>query len=511
MSPQPAPVTPIARNSQVAKLLVALGLCVVALMASAAWAQDPDALDTQPPLPKNDDKQAQLAAKYAIPGRTDSAIFNGHRLPNGEREGGIENFKPIATEKENSDEYQAWNTVVSHAKAFTAAELEAAGTRDLTRDDLLNMPSRYNHRLDLVRLDGKLVRVRWAKATKVLAEGGTAKVYEAQFVPVDEPPGAVVSLVFTDLPPELAAVDQKAAGEWMAATSDVSAAGYFFKVVKDAPGPEYPQIPLLIGRSVTVHKAGPPTAAGNGPAADPKDAIPLDKNLRVFRFIRDNAPIATADQNWEEASAWNRVLLHARRFLPADLEAAATQRKFADLFTDGRRDLKLDLVKVEGRLIMLNKMKPSEKLQAAGVEAAYEGWIVPKDEPRGNPVCVVFTDPVEGLDGVTGRVNKWVTFAGYSFKLMWYQSGERDKNDKNVTKKAPLLLGRAALPGRDPDGTAAVSWSGFVPLLTGGIIGLLAIVLALAWWFRRGDSRTRQELDSHRGKNPFGGVGPAVS
>lgn len=511
MSPQTAHAPQTARRSRLAKLFGAFGLCAVVLASGLARAQDPDTLDTQPPLPKNDDKQAQLAAKYAIPGRNDSAIFKGRPLPNGGREGGIEHFKPIATEKENSDEYQAWNTVVSHAKSFTAAELEQAGTRELTRDDLLNLPSRYNYHLDLVRLDGKLTRVRWAKATKTLAEGGTAKVYEAQFVPVDEPPGAVVSVVFTDLPPELAAVDQKAAGEWMPVNAEVVAAGYFFKVVKDAAGPEYPQIPLLIGRSVTVRKAGLPTAAGADEAKDLKDAIPLDKNLRVFRFIKDNAPIATADQNWEEASAWNRILLHARRFLPADLEAAATPRKFADLFTDGRRDLKLDLVKVEGRLIMLNKMKPSEKLQAAGVEAAYEGWIVPKDEPRGNPVCVVFTDPVEGLDGVTGRVNKWVTFAGYSFKLMWYQSGERDKNDKNVTKKAPLLLGRAALCGRDLDGTAAVSWSGFVPLITGSVIGLLLIALVLSWWFRRGDRRTRQELDTHRGKNPFGDVGPAVS
>lgn len=507
MSPQTARTSPTARNSFAAKFFVAIGLCAISLVAGAVRAQDPDELDTQQPLPKNDDKQAQLAAKYAIPGRETSAIFGGRKNPKtGEREGGIEHFKPVATEKENSDEYQAWTAVVSHAKAFTEAELEQAAARDLTRDDLLNNPSRYTHRLDLVRFDGKLTRVRWAKATKALADLGTARVYEAQFVPVDEPPGAVVSIVFTELPPDLAAVDHKADGEWMAAGGEVTAAGYFFKVAKDAPGAEYPQVPLLIGRSVSVRKPGPPSAAD-----DPAAAIPLDKNLRVFRFIKDNAAIATADQNWEEASAWNRVLLHARRFLPADLEAASTPRKFADLFTDGRRDLKLDLVKIEGRLIQVSKMKPSEKLAAAGVESAYEGWIVPKDEPRGNPVCVVFTDPVEGLDGVTGRVNKWVTFAGYSFKLMWYPSGERDKNDKNVTKKAPLLLGRAALAARDPEGTAAVSWSGFVPLITGSIIGLLLVALVLSWWFRRGDRRTRLELDTHRGKNPFGDVGPAAS
>ena len=64
----------------------------------------------------------------------------------------------------------------------------------------------------------------------------------------------------------------------------------------------------------------------------------------------------------------------------------------------------------------------------------------------------MFALQLADVEGVTGRVNKWVTFAGYSFKLMWYKSGERDKDDpnKNVAKKTPLLLGRAAIERRDP-------------------------------------------------------------
>lgn len=509
MSARQATQTPNRHNSRFARLLLAVGVYFGVVFAGLAFADD---LDNTKPLPRNDEKRAAQAAKYAIPDRASAAIFVGRYDPKtGKLEGGIQNFCPVATEKENSDEYQAWDVVVTHAKQFPNSELTQHAARDLTRDDLLNAPSRKSSRLELLRLDGKLTRVRWVKATKSLAEKGTEKIYEAQFVPVDEPPNVFVSTVFTELPPELAGIEQKPEAEWQPANQEVTATGYFFKIVKDAPGPEFPDIPILIGRSITIRKAGTPSQLPDG---TPENPLVLDKNLRVFRHIKDDAAIASADTNWEEASAWNRVLLHCRRFTPEDLKQNAADKKFADLFTDGRRDYKLDLVKFEGRLIMLNRMKATEKLQAAGLEWVYEGWIVPKDEPRGNPICVVFTDQIESLGEITGRVNKWVTFAGYSFKLMRYKSGERDKDkpNENVIKRTPLLLGRTLIEGRDPDGPTAVVWtSGFVVPVTTGIVLLIAFALGVSWWFRRGDKQARTEIDSVRGKNPFGDTGPAVS
>ena len=98
----------------------------------------------------------------------------------------------------------------------------------------------------------------------------------------------------------------------------------------------------------------------------------------------------------------------------------------------------------------------------------------------------MFTDPPEGVEPI-GRVNKWVTFAGYSFKLLQYESGEKDKDDpkKYVWKKAPLLLGRAIVVRPDPDGTTAVSWQSFVTIATGVVLVLLALSLGLTFWFRR--------------------------
>jgi hypothetical protein len=278
-----------------------------------------------------------------------------------------------------------------------------------------------------------------------------------------------------------------------------SAAGFFFKVKQDGPGGA--AVPVLVGKSVTVLR-GPPA----GP--DPANPAALDRTLRVFKFIRDDAPMGKEEENWEEVAAWNRVLLHARRFSPEELEAdARADLTFYDLFTDGRRDYKLALVKFEGRLISLRRMEPSKALRDAGVAAAYEGWLVPKDEPSGNPVSVVFTDPPDGVEP-TGRVNKWVSFAGYSFKLLRYESGEKDRNDpkRNVWKKAPLLLGRAVVGRPDPEGASNVSWQSFATVATAVVLGLLGTALGLSWWFRRGDRRAKREINAHRSANPFGGA-----
>jgi hypothetical protein len=154
-------------------------------------------------------------------------------------------------------------------------------------------------------------------------------------------------------------------------------------------------------------------------------------------------------------------------------------------------------------LLMVRKMELSQKLKAAGVETAYEGWLAPKDEPRGNPVCIVFTDPLpEGVE--VGRANKWVSFAGYSFKLMRYESGERDKDERNVTKKAPLLLGRAITLQLDPDRPSSVSWSAFVQTAFIAFFGLVGIAGGLTWWYCRGDKAAKQEIIAQRSKNPFG-------
>ncbi|HUR55388.1 MAG TPA: hypothetical protein VMZ71_14740, partial [Gemmataceae bacterium] len=339
---------------------------LVALCAFGVGAQPPDAsdIDDRPPLPPEEPKRPAVKAQFRYPNPT-RRIFDK-----------IEDDAPVRSEKKNADEYQAWTDVILTVKEKAAADLEDAATRDLTPDDLLKSNNRRHFRLELIRFDGTLTKLRKLDATKALQDIGIKSVYEGWLVPDDEPPTNPVCVVFTDLPAGLEPAPEL--------DRRVSFAGYFFKAMA-YPGPDYVEerdtqeggkgwriAPLLIGRSVTPQGARP---------ANPE--AKLDKGLRIFRMIKDDTPMNMANASREEAAAWNRVLLHARRFSVLDLEAAARKDvEFHNLFKDDiRRDYKLDLVYFEGTLIMLRKIEPSVRLREAGVETAYEGWLIPKDEP----------------------------------------------------------------------------------------------------------------------------------
>lgn len=493
-------------RSPAVRLSLALWILAGSGVVTASQPPVAAALDDRSPRPPGE--RSIGARKYIIPNK-DRAIFQGHRDPaTGRVSGGIIDFEPIARESSNKLEYDAWHEVTLHAAQFSARELEEHAGRDATRDELTGKTIPL-YRLDLLGFDGKLTKARRFPASMSLQKSGTLEMYEALLVPLDEPPTRTISVVFTELPEGLAAVKKAPEEEWVPIDRWAVAAGYFFKAMQEAPGAD--AVPVLIGKSVRFLDAPPA-----GP--DLKNPAAIDKNLRIFRSIRNDAPAASGDENWEEVLAWDRVLLHARRFKPEELEELArTDLSFFDLFNDGRwvdkdgkvrydgkRDHKLELVRFEGRLVKLDRMPPSRALREAGVESGYEGWLVPRNEPSGNPVCIVFTDPIEGIEA-NGHVNAWVSFAGYAFKLLQYESGEKDREDprRNTWKRAPLLLGRAAIVRPDPDGAATVSWSSFFTIATAVVLGLIAAALGLGWWYRRGDRTARREIEAGRTRNPF--------
>jgi hypothetical protein len=439
-----------------------------------------------------DARHAASYQKYAMPG-TDRLMFSK-----------IEEFKPeVASEEQNQLEYGAWCEFVVQAAKFPAAELEQHGVRDLTVIDLLKS-LRDKYRCELLRFDGKLVCVRRLKAPLFFQNNPDSKVkelYEARFVPVDESPLTPVSVVFLDLPESLKAVRDKPFKEWVDVDAWVSAAGYYFKTMS-VPGEQGGTVgvPLLVGRSVT-RLPGPPAPPGNDPTAI--------EPVRLFKFIRDDAPLirsAPTDVTWPELAAFQRVLLHANRFNADDLEKHANPDvRFADLFEDTRTQLQLKNIKMEGRLISLRKMEANNELRAAKIDAVYEGWLVPKDEPRGNPVCIFFTQPLEGVEPTGRGVSKWVSFAGFSFKLMRYESAEQyeDAAKGYKVKRAPVLIGKGPIPRRDPE--APVSMDTRTVYQAAVIAGALFVVTVggLTWWFRSGDRRAKESIEAARGRNPF--------
>ncbi len=259
-------------------------------------------------------------------------------------------------------------------------------------------------------------------------------------------------------------------------------------------------IPLLIGKSLTP-LAGEPLPPGNPTA--------LDKTVRLYNGIKEDAQMirnTPTEVSWPEVAAYNRVILHASRFPAEQLEEYAVKDKtFAHLFEPSRLEFKLSCVRFEGRLISLQRIEVNDWLGAAGVTNLFEGWMIPADEPRGNPICIVFTEPLAGVEP-TGRVNKWVSFAGYSFKRMRYTSQEQDAKtpSKNVDKYAPLLIGRGPIARADPDGQQPVtSWSLFMQVVVIGGVLLVCSAAALTWWYRGGDRKAKEQMDAVRNRNPF--------
>lgn len=457
--------------------------------------EDAAAGDTRSPLPA-DRPGRQPHADFAVPA-PDRLVFAK-----------IEDFKPVASEAENKGEYDAWCEVVSHAKRFETAALEAHAARDLSVVELVK-PVRTLFRTELLRFDGQVLYVRRLRAPKFFTDNpgsGVKELYEARIVPTDESPLAPVSVVFLDLPAAFAAAKSIPAGadkgEWLDLKEPkryVSAAGFYFKTM-NVPGEAANAVvgvPVLIGKSVTP-LPGEPVAPGPDPTA-------LDPDVRVFKFVRDETEMNRPGQ-WEEAAAFNRVLMHAHRFTPEQLEAAAPppgQVKFADLFLDVRTAYKLKIVRFEGRLIRLKRTDVSADLRAAGVEHLFEGWLVPAGEPRGNPVCVVFTETLAGVEPAD-RVNVWVSFAGFSFKKMRYESAEEDPKapKRNLHKLAPLLIGKSPVVRREP-AEPSDAWATFVLWVLVGGLALIASAGLLAWYYRGGDRRARRAMDAVRGRNPF--------
>jgi hypothetical protein len=460
-----------------------------------------DPLDPRPPLPPT---QQSSSKDYRVP-NPDRALFRGFLDPKTmKRTGGIVDFTPVASEKENSDEYQAWHELILHARQFSSEELLAHARRDIVRDELVES-TREQLRLELIRLDGRLVQVRRVDPTATLQQMGISAVYEAILEPLDEPPQNRVSLVFTECPEALKELATVPANTWKAYDHLwASGAGYFFKVKPD------PTLPILIGKGIEVRTTPP---AGPDPQVPPA----LDRQLRIFRRIENDSWVARGTDRWEEAVAYNRVLLHARRWSTQDLEEFARRDlRFADLYFDGHRELSdsrrdfrgprsylLELVRLEGRLVMLRSFTATRQLQDAGIDTLYEGWLIPHNEPRGNPVCLVFTELPEGMEA-RGRTNYWVSFAGYYFKLMRYESAERDADDPSrfVVKRAPLLLGRSVVLQPDPEAASPVSWTAFSKAATVVVVGLVLIALGLTWWYRREDRRIRDEIVQQQ-RNPF--------
>lgn len=247
-------------------------------------------------------------------------------------------------------------------------------------------------------------------------------------------------------------------------------------------------------------------------AQAPADKYKLDTDRFQFTRVEDDAPVRSEGQNREEYEAYNDVLLHARQFPAAELEAHANRDvTFRDLVRPIRQDFQFQLLYFEGRLAQLRRGEPNKRLAAAGVTDWYEGWMFPLN--GSDPMCVHITELPPGLQPSLGYDPRpQVAVAGYYFKMIRYESSEKDPNDptRHRIRRAPLLMAKSFTPLPTPDADGGRAWrTGFLPGMLGVLAGIAVVVAVLALLFRRGDRTTRRAIEDRRARNPFDGEPPS--
>jgi hypothetical protein len=238
----------------------------------------------------------------------------------------------------------------------------------------------------------------------------------------------------------------------------------------------------------------------------------------MFGAIADDAPfpwtaagprdVGLAQADRMEELAYDEVLRHARRVPAAELERHARRDvRFQDLVQKGRLAFKLDLVTFEGRLRLLRRVEPTDILKEGGIADVYEAWVFPRGEA--NPVCAFVTELPPGLgpqaDLSAPPPDRWVSATGYYFKLLRYEARKADARGRNEVRRAPVLIGRTLRVLADPPAAdGGLAWrQTFLPAAVAGFGAVAAVLVGLAWWFRRGDRAVRRRLAERAGRNPF--------
>jgi hypothetical protein len=198
-----------------------------------------------------------------------------------------------------------------------------------------------------------------------------------------------------------------------------------------------------------------------------------------------------------EAWAYGKVLTRANYTSAAAFKKAARKDVTYTHYFEEPDVYRGTVVHIEGKLRRINRYNPPPEAADAGVNDLYEAWIF--SEFLGtSPYCAVFTEWPAGLPRDLlgkGKINDTyvVRMDGYFYKKFGYQS-----NDGGQThRQAPLVIGHALLYDAGP-AESSPSGGGWVGAIATGILAVfgafVCAVVAVTWWFRRGDNTIRRRL-----------------
>jgi hypothetical protein len=164
----------------------------------------------------------------------------------------LKDFTPLKIEESRLD-HDAFCDLALHTHKFSTPHLLAAARKDLSYANLMAADDRVREeaRFELVRVDGRLKRLKRIGSYDLLKAAGIPDIYEAWVFPKER--SDPVCLMLTEAPEGIEPAEDIDPGR------PVSTCGYFFKVVEylsAEPHPKkkdqnlYRRAPLLVGKSL---------------------------------------------------------------------------------------------------------------------------------------------------------------------------------------------------------------------------------------------------------------------
>lgn len=231
------------------------------------------------------------------------------------------------------------------------------------------------------------------------------------------------------------------------------------------------------------------------PARDPR----VDKGL--LAGIEQRRSIKDAGKH--EIFAYNYLVLHAHDVSHKDLSAIARTDVFARNLYDDPQHYVGEPVRVVGRLVKLTRMDAPRALWNDGIKSLYEGWLIPAGLTNKQSFCIVLSELPKNVK-MGEKVNYEITCDAYFFKLNRFQTDERDPHGQ-VRRDLPLLIGRSLVVVKPPSAVPEEpSWSisgvtAVLPYCVGVIALLIAGIIGMNWWYKRGDRAVQSRIADARG------------
>lgn len=200
-----------------------------------------------------------------------------------------------------------------------------------------------------------------------------------------------------------------------------------------------------------------------------------------------------------EAEMYARVLVRAYYTSPrAFAKAARRDVTYTHVMTEPER-YRGTVVRVEGRLLRINRYAPPPEAEAAGLSELYEAWVF-NEQLGANPYCLVFSAWPKGLStDLLGQPKIQqpirVAFDGFFFKSYNYKSKDRS----GTRRDAPLVVGHTLIVESTGDEAPPSSSTGFYLLLylfVGVVISLIFGIFGLTYWYRQSDRRLQKRLQA---------------